>query len=101
MVAYHAKFSIKEVGSVIVLFDQGEDGPYQSITNDAGNVVQMLQTKGYDVDFRPIIYRDTNGYFDQILVKEGLFAGFAPIRKRDEDEAVCEAFLRTAKVVRS
>jgi len=68
-------------GNVIAIIDH--DGA-RSVTNDAENVVNDLARDGFDLSQYQVIYRDTRGIWDQILVDRiGRFAGYSSINERD------------------
>ncbi len=70
-----AKYDILEDGpDVLCIVDVGED--CMSVTNDAEAVVTELAGR---LNGRRLEYIDTMGERDQLLVKDGKFAGFAPI----------------------
>jgi len=62
----------------VIIQDVGPWDQYPTVTNDAENVVKELVAKGYLADGRRLFYYDTDGILDEILVKDGAFAGFAP-----------------------
>lgn len=66
----------KETDSYIYIEDL--DLGNRSVTNDAELVVMDLfpRLKG-----RRLLYKDSMGEVDEILIKNGQFAGFAPWRK--------------------
>ena len=67
-------------GNVIAIIghDQGK-----SVTNDAENVIADLAAD-FDLSRYRVIYRDTRGIWDQMLVdRTGRFAGFSSINERD------------------
>ena len=67
-------------GHVIAIVDH--DGP-RSVTNDADNVIADLAADFHLSKYR-VIYRDTRGIWDQMLVDcTGHFAGFSSINERD------------------
>lgn len=49
-----------------------------SVTNAAESVVEELVRDGYLPEGRQLLYYDSEGDLDEILVKDGKFAGFAP-----------------------
>jgi hypothetical protein len=57
----------------LVIRDDGTD--CISVTNDAENVVARLASL---LGPRRLFYFDSLGDFDELLVKDGVFAGFAP-----------------------
>jgi hypothetical protein len=64
-------------GAFICLEDSGKG---RSITNGAEDVIRHLETAlaahGLDMDRYAVIYRDTMGNWDQLLTRDGRFAGF-------------------------
>jgi hypothetical protein len=67
-------------GNVIAIIDH--DGP-RSVTNDADNVIADLSAS-FDLSRYQVIYRDTRGIWDQILVdRTGHFAGFSSLNERE------------------
>jgi hypothetical protein len=75
-----AVYSRSVHGNVIAIIDH--DGP-RSVTNDADNVIADL-TACFDLSRYQVIYRDTRGIWDQILVdRTGHFAGFSSLNERE------------------
>jgi hypothetical protein len=72
-------------GNVIAIIDH--DGA-KSVTNDAENVISDL-ARDLDLTQYQVIYRDTRGIWDQILVdRTGRFAGYSSINERDLSAAI-------------
>jgi hypothetical protein len=71
------------VTCVYDLYD--ERWPTKSVTNDAEYVVQLAYSRQ---GHYPIIYRDTEGNWDELRHREGHFACFRALDTRDQDEAV-------------
>jgi hypothetical protein len=72
-------------GNVIVLIDHDQG---KSLTNDAENVIADLATD-FDLPKYLVIYRDTRGIYDQLLVdRTGHFAGFSSINEYDLSAAL-------------
>jgi hypothetical protein len=68
-------------GNVIAIIDHDQG---RSVTNDAENVIADLLAQGFDLSRYLVIYKDTRGIWDQILVdRTGRFAGFSSINERD------------------
>ncbi|HEX6440966.1 MAG TPA: hypothetical protein VF007_02190 [Stellaceae bacterium] len=68
-------------GNVIAIIDHDQG---RSVTNDADNVIADLAAQGFDLSRYLVIYRDTRGIWDQLLVdRTGHFAGFRSINERD------------------
>ena len=73
----------KKVLCITDLYD--DRWPTRSVTNDAEYVVRL----GVDVyGDMPVIYRDTEGRWDELRHREGYFACFRPLNTRDQFEAV-------------
>lgn len=69
---------LKEEGNRIVIRDVGPWDQHPSVTNDAENVVQILTAQSHLPEGRRLLYYDSDGRLDEILVKDGQFIGFAP-----------------------
>jgi hypothetical protein len=81
-----AVYSRSVHGNVIAVIDH--DGP-RSVTNDAENVIADLAADFGDLATYQVIFRDTRGIWDQLLVNPaGRFAGFSSINVRDLDDAL-------------
>ena len=75
-------------GNVIAIVDH--DGP-RSVTNDADSVIADLAAQGFDLSRYLVIYKDTRGIWDQLLVdRTGRFAGFSSINERDLSPALAK-----------
>ena len=64
---------VEETPEVLVIRDIGINAT--SVTNDAEAVVEELADR---LGKRRLEYYDSEGQRDQLLVKDGKFAGFAP-----------------------
>lgn len=62
----------------LVIQDVGPWDRHPTITNDAEAVVAELVARGELPSGRRLFYIDSEGQKDEILVKDGRFAGFAP-----------------------
>jgi hypothetical protein len=72
-------------GNVIVIVDHDQG---KSVTNDAENVIADLAAD-FDLSKYLVIYRDTRGIYDQLLVdRTGHFAGFSSINEYDLSAAL-------------
>lgn len=71
-------YAIVERGDSLVLKDLGPWDRYPTITNDAESVVERLLSTGDLAPEQRLFYFDSDGHLDEILVKDGRFAGFAP-----------------------
>jgi hypothetical protein len=63
---------------VVWIVDKDEGGA--SVTNDAERVIADLVQQGVDPDAQPIIYRDSMGYWDRLVTRDGRFHGFQSLR---------------------
>jgi hypothetical protein len=76
----HARYAVIEDDLLqeepLVIQDAG--GQYLTITNDAEWVVEQLVREGQLPPGRRLFYIDSDGQKDELLVKDGRFAGFAP-----------------------
>lgn len=85
---YCANVMNTEIGRVIQVIDlHNEQNAAMSVTNDAEAVVKkVVELHG---DHR-VIYRDTDGRWDELLHQNGRFTGFAPL--------ACDALTRAIEV---
>jgi len=75
----HAAFEIvttSDENGCLVIRDRGVIN--MSVTNDAEEVVQSLYAVRILKPGQRLLYYDTDGKLDELLVKDGKFAGFAP-----------------------
>jgi hypothetical protein len=71
---------------LIVDHDQG-----RSVTNDVQGIFADLVAQGLDLEAHRVIYRDTLGTWDELLVGvNGSFGGFAPLGAHTEAEAIAK-----------
>lgn len=61
----------------LVIRDLGPWDIHPTVTNDAENVVAELAEEGMLWDGRRLFYYDSEGRLDELLVRDGRFAGFA------------------------
>jgi hypothetical protein len=88
-----ANFTIDTVPGFVLLEDRGTG---KTITNDAEGVVAWLAEAGCLAGNPRILYRDTDGMWDELLHAAGRFAGFAPIRAATRPAALERARGRAA-----
>lgn len=62
----------------ICIKDVGPWDKHPSVTNDAENVVQEMVPV---LNGRRLFYIDSEGNRDELVIKDGQFAGFAPARQ--------------------
>jgi hypothetical protein len=62
----------------LVIKDIGRGSRQMSVTNDAEGVVERLLRDGRLQPGQRLFYYDSEGGLDEMLVKDGKFAGFAP-----------------------
>lgn len=86
-----ADWSYEVLPEFICVVDR--DGPV-SVTNDAERVVATLAAQGL-LEGRRVLYEDSTGRWDELLVRDGRFAGFGPIGAKSQAAAV-ELAQRTA-----
>jgi hypothetical protein len=80
-----AVYSRSVHGNVIAIIDHDAG---RSVTNDADNVIADLAAD-FDISRYHVIYRDTRGIWDQILVdRTGRFAGFSALNECDLPSAI-------------
>jgi hypothetical protein len=68
---------LKSTGGLVIR-DLGPWDVHFTVTNDAECVVQRLLTTGALAPGQRLFYWDSEGLLDELLVKDGNFAGFAP-----------------------
>jgi hypothetical protein len=62
----------------LLIRDLGPWDKFQSVTNAAESVVEELVIAGRLLPNQKLLYYDSEGRVDELLVKDGKFAGFAP-----------------------
>lgn len=65
---------------LIILQDVGPWDKYITITNAAEAVVAEIE-KTYGIGSRRVFYYDSDNELTELVVKDGRFAGFAPVPK--------------------
>lgn len=81
-------FSLSVLPDVVLITDDFDPAhPTMTVTNGAEYIVNMLVRRRV-LGERRLLYRDTEGYWDEIRVHEGRFSGFAAIRSRELDIAL-------------
>jgi hypothetical protein len=81
-----AVFSYQTYGNVIAVIDHDQG---RSVTNDAEAVIAQLAQK-FDLSQYRVIYKDTRGIWDQMLVDRTGLAGFSTINERDLPAALAK-----------
>lgn len=81
-------YSVQVRDGFICLVDEDKG---RCIRNAAEDVIAELIAAGYDLDNKRVIYRDTMGFWDELVVKNGQFSDFRPIRETDLDRAITKA----------
>ncbi|MCP3931818.1 MAG: hypothetical protein GY705_22310 [Bacteroidetes bacterium] len=70
-------FTIATINDLFIILIDDDKGC--SLTSDAHNVIRDLQAKlPNSIGGRKVYYKDTDGRFHRLVVKNGVFAGFAP-----------------------
>jgi len=64
--------------NILLIKDLGPWDLYPTVTNDANYVVEELVWCGHLREGQRLFYYDSDGSVDELLVKNGKFAGFAP-----------------------
>ena len=86
---FKAEFSYQIKGNTICIVDQC-NGECKSVTNDVENVIAKIAFDGVDLCNHRVIYRDTDGIWDEIVCKNGEFKGFRSINERNLDTALAK-----------
>lgn len=79
-------YEVEIEGDVLLVTDLDLGG--RSVTNDAPGVIGDLVRSGLLRPGMRVIYRDSRKVWDELVVRDGRFAGFAPIHLRDRDAAL-------------
>ena len=82
-----ATYDTTVIGNVIAIRDSGSG---KSVTNDAENVVSDLAKAGFNLADYRIIYRDTRGVWDEMVIRAERFAGFSSINEHDLTAALAK-----------
>lgn len=77
-----------EVDGVLCLEDQNDIFQTMTITNDAEAVVRALLAEGSLKPGQKLIYRDTEGDWDELRHDGEKFIGFGPLREREREIAI-------------
>ena len=75
-----ATYSYSVHGDVIAIVDQ-DDG--RSVTNDVDNVLGDIRGDGYDLARFRVIYRDTCGVWDQIILSDDGGCSFRSLNEKE------------------
>lgn len=75
----------------LICIVDNDRGP--SVTNDVHEVIGDLMRDGLDLAKLRVIYRDSMGIWDEIVVSNGQFAGFKSLNCRQKAEAKQKALL--------
>lgn len=79
----HYSYTVEQ--GVVCIVDANDGG--LSVTNDAENVIADMVAGGL-LTTQPVIYCDSEGRWDVLLVEGGRFAGFAPIGATSREHAI-------------
>jgi hypothetical protein len=80
MMAKPANFQIiLETSTHVVIYDRGPWGIHSTVTNDAEGVVRQLLPC---LNGRRLFYFDSEMELDELVVKDGRFAGFRAVTRR-------------------
>lgn len=80
-----ADFESEVVGDIITLIDLDQGGA--TVTNAVESVIADLRYQRFDLTM-PVIYRDTRGIWDEIVLQDGRFVGFRSIGAKTRCEAL-------------
>ena len=85
--AFNVSVGSSDSGVPLYIIEDLDEG--MSVTNNAENVIlKIADCTGNIPDNSVIVYKDTEGVYDQLLVTGGCFAGFAPLGADFADEAI-------------
>jgi hypothetical protein len=82
-----ATYGYTVLDAFVLVVDQDEG---TSVTNNAEHVIADL-TRAQVLAGRRVLYRDTDGRWDELVVQGGVFAGFAPIGATTLEAAIARA----------
>ncbi len=82
-----ATYGYTVIGSCVLVVDQDRG---MSVTNDAEAVIADLAALGV-LAGRRVLYRDTDGRWDELVVSDGAFAGFASLGAMTPEAAIAMA----------
>lgn len=95
MKSFEVNFSVTVANGVVLIIDNFDaKEPTRTVTNAADDLIPWLAAARIVTPERRVIYRDTQGMWDEIVHKDGQFERFAPIRTTSLDVAmltVCPA----------
>lgn len=66
---------VRHTSDYLLIQDVGPHDQYLTVTNAAETVVEELAPR---LGSRRLFYYDSDGQLDELLVKDGVFNGFAP-----------------------
>jgi hypothetical protein len=82
-VSRHARYVVVEDDLLdadpLVIRDVGPWDKRPTVTNDAEDVVRRLVEEGRLPEGRRLLYYDSEGNLDELVVKDGKFAGFKAV----------------------
>lgn len=71
---------------VLVIYDDNLGGC--SVTNGAEAVIEQIRRENPGALSLPVIYRDSAGVYDELVVEYGAFKGFGDLCVTSEDTAI-------------
>lgn len=78
----HANFRIIDKSQrCVIIKDIGPWNQFLTITNDVEWVVEKLFKDRDIFNGQRLFYIDSDGYFDEIVIEDGKFSSFSPIRR--------------------
>lgn len=85
-IMFEAAYFAEVVAGVLVIFDR--DAGSLSVTNDVERVIEKEADRRGEKLPRLVIYRDSEGRYDQIRHRNGVYGGIAPIGAQSLDAAI-------------
>lgn len=80
-----AVYSYQIAHGVLCIVDSGTGA---SVTNDADRVIRTIGSHLDLAAVKGVIYRDTRGIWDEMVLKDGEFETFRSINAEDRDDAI-------------
>lgn len=75
------------IGNVVAIYDD-YSGTEMSVTNDAEQVIDAIVSLGINLTGKRVIYRDTDGRWDEMAIRDNQFSAFRPIGEQSLEAAL-------------
>lgn len=89
MICSQAIFDYRIIGGVIVIIDlHSSENCSRSVTTDIGKVIEIIAVNLHGLEGRRVIYRDTDGIYDEVLTNNDRFTKFKLLSTRSLAKAL-------------